>query len=115
MNKRIKKKKKKQMQIRNLKELIRLSTTDPDWLKKTVENAVEAIYKNIEKFIEELKEFAEKMKTEFFVGEEVIADGVETEVTATAYDDCGNKVYMVKGSMKDYYFDELRRVSNVNC
>lgn len=110
MNKRIKKKKQKQMQIRNLKELIRLSTTDPDWLKKVVENAVETIYKNIEKFIEELKEFAEKMKTEFFVGEEVIADGRDTEITAIAYDECGEKVYMVEGSMKDYHFNELRRI-----
>ena len=41
------------------------------------------------------------------VGDKVIADGKETEITATAFDDVGTKVYMVKGSMKDYYEKEL--------
>ena len=44
------------------------------------------------------------------VGDKVIADGKETEITATAYDDLGTKVYMVKGSMKDYYEDELELI-----
>ena len=114
MNKRIKKKKLKQKQMRNFEEFIRVLKVDPDCLKRAIENMVKAFHENLEKLVEELKEFGEKMKTELFVGEEVIADGVETEVTATAYDDCGKKVYMVKGSNKDYYFDELRRVSNVN-
>ena len=42
------------------------------------------------------------------VGDKVLVDGKETEITATAYDDVGTKVYMVKGSMKDYYENELK-------
>lgn len=42
------------------------------------------------------------------VGDKVIADNQETEITATAFDDLGTKVYMVKGSMKDYYEKELK-------
>lgn len=42
------------------------------------------------------------------VGDKVILDGKETEITATAFDDVGTKVYMVKGSMKDYYENELK-------
>ena len=42
------------------------------------------------------------------VGDKVIADNQETEITATAFDDVGTKVYMVKGSMKDYYENELK-------
>lgn len=42
------------------------------------------------------------------VGDKVIADGKPTEITATAFDDCGVKVYTVKGSMKDYYENELK-------
>ena len=41
------------------------------------------------------------------VGDKVLVDSKETEITATAFDDCGVKVYMVKGSMKDYYEEEL--------
>lgn len=44
------------------------------------------------------------------VGDKVIADGKETEITAIAYDDLGEKVYMVKGSTKDYYEEELELV-----
>ena len=44
------------------------------------------------------------------VGDKVIVDGKETEITATAFDDVGTKVYMVKGSMKDYYEEELVQV-----
>lgn len=42
------------------------------------------------------------------VGDKVIVDGKETEITATAFDEEGTKVYMVKGSMKDYYEEELK-------
>ena len=42
------------------------------------------------------------------VGDKVIADEKITEITATAFDDVGTKVYMVKGSMKDYYENELK-------
>jgi hypothetical protein len=41
------------------------------------------------------------------VGDKVVAGGIKTEITATAFDDVGVKVYTVKGSMKDYYEDEL--------
>lgn len=109
MNKRIKKKKKKQEQER----IIRLIIEDPDLLKKALKSVAEVaktISENIHKLIDEILEMSEKMKTEFFVGEEVIADGHDTEIIAIAYDECGEKVYMVDGSMKDYYFNELRRV-----
>lgn len=42
------------------------------------------------------------------VGDKVIVNGKETEITATAFDEEGTKVYMVKGSMKDYYEEELK-------
>lgn len=42
------------------------------------------------------------------VGDKVIVDGKETEITAIAFDDLGVKVYTVKGSMKDYYEEELK-------
>ena len=111
MNKRIKKKKLKQEKMK----LIKLFKQDPDCLHRVIEDMVKFFYENIKKLLNEVLEMAQRMKTEFFVGEEVIADGVETEITAIAHDDCGNKVYMVKGSMKDFYFDELRRINNVNC
>ena len=44
------------------------------------------------------------------VGDKVIVDGKETEITAIAYDDLGIKVYMVKGSMKDHYEEELKMI-----
>ena len=106
MNKRIKKKKLKQEKMR----LIKLFQRDPECLTNAIINMAKAFHDNIAKLAEELVEMAKKMKTEFFVGEAVIADGRDTEVTATAYDECGEKVYMVKGSMKDYYFNELRRI-----
>jgi len=94
-------------------KLIKLFQQDPDCLHRVIEDMVKFFHENIKKLLNEVLEMAQRMKTELFVGEEVIADGVETEVTATAYDDCGKKVYMVKGSNKDYYFDDLRRVSKV--
>lgn len=113
MNKRIKKKKKKQEREKWIKMII----NNPQMLEDAIDmigKAVKTIYDNIGKLINELLEMAIEMKTNYFVGEEVIADGVETEITAIAYDECGNKVYMVEGSNKDYYFDELRRISNAN-
>jgi hypothetical protein len=41
------------------------------------------------------------------VGDKVIADNKETEITATAFDETGVKVYNVKGNMKDYYISRI--------
>lgn len=40
---------------------------------------------------------------EYNVGDKVILNGKETEIILTAYDNCGNKIYGIKGSMEDYY------------
>lgn len=45
------------------------------------------------------------------VGDRVIAEGMETRIIGIAYDDNGVKVYMVKGSMKDYYEEELKSIT----
>ncbi len=37
----------------------------------------------------------------------------ETEITATAFDECGVKIYNVKGSSKDYYEHELALLIDV--
>lgn len=39
---------------------------------------------------------------EYKVGDKVLVEGKETEITSWAYDEC-EKVYYVKGSSKDYY------------
>lgn len=44
------------------------------------------------------------------VGDKVYVDGKETEIIATAFDEEGIKVYMVKGSMKDHYEEELELI-----
>lgn len=45
------------------------------------------------------------------VGDKVIVDGEETEIIAQAYDDNGTEVYMVEGSVKDYYEEELKSIT----
>lgn len=37
------------------------------------------------------------------VGDKVILNGKETEITSIAYDEQGIKIYGVKDSLKDYY------------
>lgn len=46
------------------------------------------------------------------VGDKVIAEEKITEITATAFDELGVKVYTVKGSTKDYYEEELKLYGN---
>lgn len=113
MNKRIKKKKKKQEQQRLINSIIENPKLLEEVLAETSKVAKE-IYKNMVKLIEEVLKMAEDMKTSYFVGEDVIADGIETEITEIDYDENGEKVYMVKGSAKSYHFDQLRRVPNAD-
>jgi hypothetical protein len=45
------------------------------------------------------------------VDDKVIAEGMETRIIGIAYDDNGTEVYMVEGSMKDYYEKELKSIT----
>ena len=42
-----------------------------------------------------------------YIGDKVIVEEIITKIIATAYDDNGITVYMVDGSSKDYYENEL--------
>ena len=42
------------------------------------------------------------------VGDKVKVYGEETEIIATAFDECGEKVYMLKGYSQDFYEDEIK-------
>lgn len=46
----------------------------------------------------------------FVIGDKVSLNGEETKITAMAFDEHGIEVYMVEGSMEDYYANELKPI-----
>lgn len=49
------------------------------------------------------------------INQKVIAEGKETYITAISFDEIGELIYTVKGSMKDYYANELKNMEVEQC